>query len=165
MHSNAHTCLPRRGYRGGVPMIVRYGGDVMTAIPSWDVVSDAELAGAAAAGDRAAFAGIYDRYADRLHDFCIGMVRDRDAAADCVQDVFCTAATTLAQGQVPGVHQHVLRQAWHQFPGIQLRRRILPNCWYLYYLLKQTFSAERLVQSVESQLPAALRVVTGTLRL
>jgi len=68
----------------------------MTALPDWTMAGDAELAGAAAAGDRAAFAGIYDRYADRLHDFCIGMVRDREAAADCVQEAFCTAAAQLA---------------------------------------------------------------------
>jgi RNA polymerase sigma factor (sigma-70 family) len=75
----------------------------MTAIPSWDIAgpTDAELAVAASAGDRGAFAGIYDRYASRLHDFCVGMVRDRDAAADCVQDVFCTAATTLPQLREP----------------------------------------------------------------
>lgn len=58
---------------------------------------DAVLARAAAAGDRAALAAIYDRYANRLHDFCLGMLRDRDAAADCVQDVFVTAATKLGQ--------------------------------------------------------------------
>jgi RNA polymerase sigma factor (sigma-70 family) len=69
----------------------------MTALPDWDIATDAELASAAAAGDRGAFAGIYDRYADRLHDFCIGMLRDRDAAADCVQDVFCVAADRLNQ--------------------------------------------------------------------
>ena len=68
----------------------------MTALPDWEMAGDAELASAAAAGDRAAFAGIYDRYADRLHDFCIGMLRDRDAAADCVQEAFCTAAAQLA---------------------------------------------------------------------
>lgn len=75
----------------------------MTALPSWHVAAptDAELACAAAAGDRRAFAQIYDRYADRLHDFCIGMLRDRDGAADCVQDAFCTAATTLAQLRQP----------------------------------------------------------------
>ncbi|HXL60128.1 MAG TPA: sigma-70 family RNA polymerase sigma factor, partial [Mycobacterium sp.] len=67
----------------------------MTALPDWDVVSDAELACAAAAGDRAAFASIYDRYADSIHDFCIGMLRNREAAADCVQDAFCIAATNL----------------------------------------------------------------------
>ncbi len=75
----------------------------MTAVPSWDIVgpSDAELARSAAAGDRGAFAGIYDRYADRLHDFCIGMLRDRDGAADCVQDAFCIAATRLPQLREP----------------------------------------------------------------
>ena len=73
----------------------------MTALPDWDIASDAELAGAAAAGDRAAFAGIYDRYVDRLHDFCVGMVRDRDAAADCVQDVFCTAVVQLPKLRDP----------------------------------------------------------------
>ena len=70
----------------------------MTAVPSWDIVrpTDAELARAAAGGDRGAFAEIYDRYADRLHDFAIGMLRDRDSAADCVQDAFCIASTTLS---------------------------------------------------------------------
>ena len=63
--------------------------------------TDAELAIAATAGDRGAFAVIYDRYADRLHDFCVGMLRDRDSAADCVQDAFCTAATKLAELREP----------------------------------------------------------------
>ncbi len=49
----------------------------------------------------AAFAGIYDRYADRLHDFCAGMLGDRDGAADCVQDAFCIAATRLPQLRDP----------------------------------------------------------------
>jgi RNA polymerase sigma factor (sigma-70 family) len=77
----------------------------MTAVPNWDIVgpsaSDAELARASAAGDRTAFAGIYDRYADRLHDFCAGMLGDRDSAADCVQDAFCIAATRLPQLRDP----------------------------------------------------------------
>ncbi len=77
----------------------------MTAVPNWDIVgpsgSDAELARASAAGDRMAFAGIYDRYADRLHDFCAGMLGDRDGAADCVQDAFCIAATRLPQLRDP----------------------------------------------------------------
>ncbi|HEX2286883.1 MAG TPA: sigma-70 family RNA polymerase sigma factor, partial [Mycobacterium sp.] len=75
----------------------------MTAVPTWDVTgpTDAELARAAAGGDRTAFADIYDRYADRLHDYCIGMLRDRDGAADCVQDAFCTAATKLSQLREP----------------------------------------------------------------
>ncbi len=75
----------------------------MTSAPPTlaDGFDDAAHARAAAGGDRSAFAAIYDRYADRLHDFCAGMLRDRDAAADCVQDVFVTAATRLAQLREP----------------------------------------------------------------
>lgn len=62
---------------------------------------DASLVRAAVGGDRQAFAAIYDRYSDRLHDFCVGMLRDRDSAADCVQDTFVTAATKLAQLREP----------------------------------------------------------------
>lgn len=72
-----------------------------------DAVDDAELAMAAARGDRLAFTAIYDRFADRLHDSCAGMLRDRDAAADCVQDVFVIAANKLASLENP----HRLR-AW-----------------------------------------------------
>lgn len=77
----------------------------MTAVPNWDIVgpsgSDGELVRASAAGDQTAFASIYDRYADRLHDFCAGMLADRDSAADCVQDSFCIAATRLPQLRDP----------------------------------------------------------------
>ena len=77
----------------------------MTALPNWEVLgqsdSDADLARASAAGDRRAFAKIYDRYADRLHDFCAGMLGDRDAAADCVQDAFCIVATRMPQLRDP----------------------------------------------------------------
>jgi RNA polymerase sigma factor (sigma-70 family) len=73
----------------------------MTALPDWATVSDGALATAAVAGDRDAFAAIYDRYADRLHDFCVGMLRNRDSAADCVQDVFCIASTRLGQLKDP----------------------------------------------------------------
>lgn len=64
-------------------------------------LDDATLVRAAADGDRSAFATIYDRYADRLHDFCVGMLRDREAAADCVQDTFVTASTKLNQLRDP----------------------------------------------------------------
>ena len=66
-----------------------------------DALDDAILAQAAARGDRIAFTAIYDRYADRLYDFCAGMLRDRDAAADCVQDVFVIAASKLSQLEDP----------------------------------------------------------------
>jgi RNA polymerase sigma factor (sigma-70 family) len=77
---------------------------VTAAALRWNIdgaSSDAELALASAAGDSRAFAGIYDRYADRLHDFCVGMLADRDGAADCVQDVFCIAATQLPRLRDP----------------------------------------------------------------
>lgn len=77
----------------------------MTAVLNWDIVStsgsDADLVRACAAGEKRAFAMIYGRYADRLHDFCVGMLGDRDSAADCVHDAFCTAATQLPQLRDP----------------------------------------------------------------
>lgn len=77
----------------------------MTAVPHWEIVgprdTDADLVRASLGGDRAAFAHMYDRYADSLHDFCVGMLRDRDSAADCVQDAFCIAATRLPQLREP----------------------------------------------------------------
>lgn len=82
----------------------RYGS-AMTAVPDWAIASagetDAELVHAVLGGDRSAFAQMYDRYADRLYDFCVGMLRDRDGAADCVQDAFCIAAARLAQLREP----------------------------------------------------------------
>ena len=89
------------------------------------------------------------------------MVEEQSKHHSGIQPVICADGA----GQVPGVHQHVLRQAWHQFLGIQLRRRIISNCWHLHDPLEQIFPAQRFVQSVESQLPAPLRVVTWTFRL
>lgn len=59
--------------------------------------SDTELVAGVLAGDQDAFAAVYDRYADRLHDFCWSVLRDRDEAADAVQDTFVLAAQRLAQ--------------------------------------------------------------------
>jgi RNA polymerase sigma factor (sigma-70 family) len=62
---------------------------------------DADLVLAARSGDRAAWAGIYDRYADRLHDFCWSVLRDRDEAADAMHDTFITAYRRLDQLRDP----------------------------------------------------------------
>ncbi|MBU3750500.1 MAG: sigma-70 family RNA polymerase sigma factor, partial [Mycobacterium sp.] len=87
-------------------------------------LSDGELATAAAAGDRQAFAEIYDRYADRLYDFSVGLIGDRDAAADCVQDAFCVAAADLASLREPGslrpwlysiTRHHAMRRLRHRY--------------------------------------------------
>ncbi|MGI9164231.1 MAG: sigma-70 family RNA polymerase sigma factor [Mycobacterium sp.] len=87
-------------------------------------VSDGDLARAAADGDRPAFAEIYDRYADRLYDFCVGLIGDRDAAADCVQDAFCAAATGLTGLREPDklrpwlysiARHHAMRRLRHRY--------------------------------------------------
>ncbi len=92
-------------------------------------LDDAELATAAADGDRAAFAAIYDRYANRLYDFCAGMLRDTDAAADCVQDVFVDAVTQLGALRDPSrLRPWLYAIARNQaLARIRARRREMPT--------------------------------------
>jgi Sigma-70 region 2 len=73
----------------------------MDVRPRPDARDDTELVRAATAGDRGAFAAIYDRYADRLHDFCWSVLRDRHEAADATQDTFVVAAERLGQLRDP----------------------------------------------------------------
>ena len=63
--------------------------------------SDALLVSGVLAGDRDAFAAVYDRYADRLHDFAYSMLRHREDAADAVADAFVTTAERLEQLRDP----------------------------------------------------------------
>jgi RNA polymerase sigma factor (sigma-70 family) len=64
---------------------------------------DADLVVRARAGDRDAFAAIYDRYGDRLHDFCWSMLRNRDDAADATQDTFVRVVERLGQLRDPAM--------------------------------------------------------------
>lgn len=64
-------------------------------------MDDAALVEAARSGDQGALAAIYDRYADRLHDFCFSILRDRDEAADAFHDAFLLAAGRLDQLRDP----------------------------------------------------------------
>lgn len=64
--------------------------------------NDPDLVAAALDGDRAAIAAIYDRHADRVHDMCLHMLRDRDEAADVVAQVFVVACSRLGQLRDPG---------------------------------------------------------------
>jgi len=75
-------------------------GTSITAQPQ-RITSDADLVRSAVAGDRAAFGGIYQRYAGPLRAYCVSLVRDHHTAADCVQDVFCTAAAELPKLRDP----------------------------------------------------------------
>lgn len=64
-------------------------------------MDDAALVRAACEGDKNAFAGIYDRYSDRLYSFLCTVVRNRDEAADLLQDTFLTAGARLHQLRDP----------------------------------------------------------------
>jgi RNA polymerase sigma factor (sigma-70 family) len=63
--------------------------------------TDDILVGRAVAGDQAAFAAIYDRYADCVHTMCAHMLADRDEAADVCGDVFLAATERLGQLKDP----------------------------------------------------------------
>ena len=56
---------------------------------------------AARSGDPTAWGAIYDRYADKLHDHCHRILRDRDEAADALHDAFIAAARNLHQLRDP----------------------------------------------------------------
>src|SRR5688500_1939608 len=58
---------------------------------------DAELVAGVLAGDREAFAAVYDRYGDRLFDFAHSMLRQREDAEDAVADSFVLVAERLGQ--------------------------------------------------------------------
>ena len=63
--------------------------------------TDAQLVSDHLAGDRAAFAAIYDRYGATLYDTAAAMTRHRDDAADITQDVFVVAAERMSQLRDP----------------------------------------------------------------
>lgn len=64
-------------------------------------LTDAELMAAYLAGDRGAFAAIYDRYADTVFSHNLAVLGDRDDAADATHDVFMKASTRLKQLEKP----------------------------------------------------------------
>jgi len=64
-------------------------------------MDDAALVQAARSGDGSAWGAIYDRYADRLHDHCHRILRDRDEAADALHDAFLSASAHLDQLRDP----------------------------------------------------------------
>ncbi len=49
---------------------------------------DRDLLASALAGDSVAFAEVYQRFASRIHGFCMAKLSDPEAAADAVQEVF-----------------------------------------------------------------------------
>ncbi len=63
--------------------------------------SDAQLVAGVLAGDRDAFAAVYDRFGDRLYDFAHSMLRQREEAEDAVADSFVIVAERLGQLRDP----------------------------------------------------------------
>lgn len=59
---------------------------------------DQDLAHRAGTGDEEAFAALYERHSQRLHDFVLRITRDREAAADLVQAAFVKAWEKFRQG-------------------------------------------------------------------
>lgn len=62
---------------------------------------DPALVRAACMGDKQAFADIYDRYGTRIYNFLCSVMRNRDDAADVLQDTFITAGSRLHQLRDP----------------------------------------------------------------
>src|SRR6266545_3382352 len=60
---------------------------------------DEELADRAAIGDQTAFATIYERYFDGVYDFAFRTARDREVAADVVQNAFTNAWESMRKGR------------------------------------------------------------------
>jgi hypothetical protein len=74
-------------------------------MPDYEKLTDAELVTAFRAGDRDAFAGIYNRYAARIYSYCLTLLPNPDDAADAAHRVFLKVAERLNQ---PG-SRHELR--------------------------------------------------------
>ncbi len=65
------------------------------------ILTDNELVAGHLAGDRNAFAAIYDRYGAGLYDVAAAMLRNRHDAADVTQDTFVVAAERMGQLRDP----------------------------------------------------------------
>jgi RNA polymerase sigma factor (sigma-70 family) len=64
-------------------------------------VEDREIVRRLVGSDRSALAAVYDRYAPRLYDYCVGMLKDRDSAGDAVHDTLLVAADRAHQLRDP----------------------------------------------------------------
>ena len=65
------------------------------------VASEADIVRRAQAGDRSAFAELYDAYLDKIYDFALGMLRNRADAEDVTSDAFLKAVERLGSLKDP----------------------------------------------------------------
>lgn len=61
-------------------------------------------------GDEEAFRLLVDRYRNLLHHLAVGILQDRDLAADAVQDVFLKAYSSLSDYRGKGLFQAWIRR-------------------------------------------------------
>jgi RNA polymerase sigma factor (sigma-70 family) len=85
--------------------------------------SDDALAARAAQGDKEAFGALYERHHAALYDFAARMLRDRDAAADVVQNTFTRAWPALREGTRPSSAKAWLFGIARNLSLDELRRR------------------------------------------
>lgn len=64
-------------------------------------MDDAELVKAVCEGDRQAFADVYDRYSGNIYAFLCTIMRNREEAADALQDTFLAAGARMHQLRDP----------------------------------------------------------------
>jgi RNA polymerase sigma factor (sigma-70 family) len=91
-------------------------------------VGNAALAERVRAGERAAFAELYDEFADRIYGFCDALLRDRDEAADASHDTFVLAAQRIGQlRDLERLSPWLFAIARHVcFRRLEQRRRVTP---------------------------------------
>jgi RNA polymerase sigma-70 factor (ECF subfamily) len=65
------------------------------------VRADAELIAGMVRGESTAFADLYRKYRDRLHQYALSLIRSRMAAEDVVHDVFVGFAKQAGEGRPP----------------------------------------------------------------
>ncbi len=74
------------------------------ALPKVDLrtATDEQLVEAYRTGSSEAFAILYERYVNRVYDFVVRLVRDREVAADVTQETFIKALTNLRARRFQG---------------------------------------------------------------
>ena len=91
--------------------------------------SDESLGARAHEGAKDAFATLYERHHGAIYDFAVRVLRDRDAAADVVQNTFTRAWPAIREGEAPrsvkawlfGIARNL------SIDELRRRRRVVPN--------------------------------------
>jgi RNA polymerase sigma factor (sigma-70 family) len=96
--------------------------------PERSDADDRQLVAWLVAGDRRGLAGAYDKYAAAIRSFCFGLLQDRHAAEDAVQEVFVVLAERIGQLREPDRLRPWLYTVArrHCYRQLEARRRIDP---------------------------------------